>query len=63
MLAGPDHHVELLVNQHPNHFRSRTRVVSQVAVRHDVDVGINVREHATDDMALALLPLGPDDGA
>ena len=38
-------------------------IVGQVAVGHDVDVGLDVGEHAADDIALALLPLGTDDGA
>ena len=60
---GADDHVELLGEEHVDHRRSRLRVVGQVAVGHDVDVGIDVGEHAADDMALALLPFGADDGA
>ena len=32
-------------------------------VRHDIDVGIDVGEHAADNVALALLTLGPHDRA
>ncbi len=37
-------------------------VVGQIAVGHDIDVGIDVGEHAADDMAFALLPLAANDG-
>ena len=38
-------------------------VVGQVAVGHHVNVGVDVGEHAADDVALALLALGADDRA
>ena len=60
---GADHHVELVCEQQVDHRRRRLRVVGQVAVGHDVDVGIDVGEHAPDDVALALLPLGTNDRA
>ena len=63
VLAGADDHVELLVDQHRDHLRRGLGIVGQVAVGHDIDVGIDVGEHAADDMALALLPLGADDRA
>ena len=61
--AGADDHVELLAEQQVDHRRRGLRIVGQVAVGHDVDVGVDVGEHAPDDMALALLALGADDGA
>ena len=61
--AGADDHVELLVDQHVDHLRRSGGIVGQVAVGHQVDVGVDVREHAPDDIALALLPLRPDDRA
>ena len=39
------------------------RVVGRVAVGHHIDVGLDVGEHAADDIALALHPLGADDRA
>ena len=62
-LAGADHHVELLVEQLARPAPARPRVVGRVAVGHHVDVGLDVGEHAADDMALALHPLGADDRA
>ena len=55
MLARADDHVELLVEQQVDHRRRRGGIVGQVAVGHDVDVGVDVGEHAPDDVALALL--------
>ena len=63
MLARADDHVELLVDQHLDHRRRGLGIVGQVAVGHDVNVGVDVGEHAADDMALALLALGADDRA
>ena len=63
MLASADDHVELLLDQHPHHVRRGPGIVCEVAVGHDVDVGIDVREHAPNDVALALLALGADDSA
>ena len=60
---GADDHVELLGQELVDHRLRRAGIVGQVAVSHDVNVGIDVGEHAADDMALALLPLRPDDGA
>ena len=61
--AGADDHVELLGEQHVDHRRRGRGVVGQVAVGHHVNVGVDVGEHAPDDIALALLPLGADDRA
>ena len=58
-----DHHVELLGEQQVDHRRRGLGIVGEVAVGHDVDVSIDVGEHAADDVALALLALGADDGA
>ena len=63
MLASADDHVELLGEQHVDHRRRGLGIVGQIAVGHDVDVGVDVGEHPADDMALALLPLGPNDRA
>ena len=58
-----DDHVELLGEQHLDHRRRGRGIVGQIAVGHDVNVGVDVGEHAADDMALALLALGADDRA
>ena len=63
VFAGADDHVELLVEEHVDHRRRGLGIVGEVAVGHDVDVGLDVREHAADDVALALLALGADDCA
>ena len=62
MLAGPDHHVEPVVEQQCDHRRRRRGIIGQIAVGHDVDIGIDVGEHSADDVALALHPLGADLG-
>ena len=62
-LAGADDHVELLVEQLADQCRRGRRVIGRVAVGHHVDVRLDVGEHAADDMALALHPLGADDRA
>ena len=61
--TGADDHVELLVEEHLDHRRGGGGIVGQIAVGHDIDVGVDVGEHAADDVALALLALGADDGA
>ena len=53
--ASADDHVELLGEQHVDHRRRRLGIVGQVAVGHDIDVGVDVGEHAPHDVALALL--------
>ena len=63
MPPGADDHVELLGEQQVDHRRRGLGIVGQVAVGHDVDVGVDVGEHAADDMAFALLALGADDRA
>ena len=62
MAPGPDDHVELLGQEHVDHLRCCRRVVGKVAVGHQIYVCIDVGEHAPNDMALALLLLGADDG-
>ena len=60
MDARADHHIELLV-EHARHQLGRARrLVGRVAVRHDIEVGIDVGEHPADDRALALDALGAD---
>jgi len=61
--SDADDHVESFGQQHVDHRRGGFGVISEVAVSHDVDVGIDVGEHAPNDMALALLALAADDGS
>jgi len=61
--AGADDHVELLVDQFGDQLGRRRRIVGRIAVGHYIDVGLDVGEHPAHDMALALHPLGADDGA
>jgi hypothetical protein len=63
VLAGADDHVELIGEQQVDHRRRRLRIIGQIAVRHDIDIGVDVGEHPPDDMTLALLALGTDDRA
>ena len=58
--ACTDHHVELLVHQHRDQRGGGGGVVGRVAIGKDVDVRLDIREHAADDAALALHPLAPD---
>jgi len=58
-----DHHVELLVEKALDQRRNGGRVVGRVAIGHDIDVGIDVGEHAADDIALALHPFGANNRA
>ena len=59
--AGADDHVELVGEKQVDHRRGGGGIVGQIAVGHDVHVGVDVGEHAADDMALALLALRADD--
>ena len=61
--AGADDHVELLGEEQVDHRRRGLGIVGQVAVGHHINVGVDVGEHAADDVALALLALGADDRA
>ena len=53
-------HVEPVVDQPPDHGRGRGGVVGGVAVHQQVDLGLDVGEHATHDVALALQYFGAD---
>ena len=46
-----------------DHRRRGLGIIGQIAVGHDIDVGIDVGEHAADDVALALLAFAADDRA
>src|SRR5204863_8484144 len=60
---GADDHVELLGEQLVDHRRGGLGVIGQIAVRHDVNVGVDVGEHPADDMTLALLTLAANNCA
>ena len=53
MSPGADDHVELLGEQLIDHRLRRAGIISEVAVSHYIDVGIDVGEHSAHDMALA----------
>ncbi len=59
--AAADHHVEVLPPEHADHLAGTRGVVGAVAIDHHVDVGVDVAEHASNDMTLALPMLAPDD--
>ena len=61
--SAADDHVELLVGEARDQRRRGSGVIGRIAIGHDVDVGVDISEHATDDVALALHPLAPDDRA
>ena len=61
MAPDPNDHVQTVGHQHVDHDRRRARIVGQIAIGHDIDVRVDIGEHAHDDMALALLSLAPDD--
>src|ERR1041385_7669888 len=48
------HHVELLVDQHPYEHDGRAGVIGVVTVNQDINVGLDVGEHAPYHIALAL---------
>jgi len=58
-----DDHIELLVEQFADELGRGGGVVGRVAIGHQVDVGLDVGEHAPHDMALALHLLGANDRA
>ena len=61
--AAADDHVEIILQHGRDHARRGGGFVGRVAIGHDIDVGVDVREHAAHDMALALLADTPDDRA
>jgi len=61
VMTGADNHVEPFGQQQADHRRRGLGIIGQVAVGHQVNIGIDVGEHSADDVPLALLPLGPDD--
>ena len=60
--SGADH-VQLTTDQHRLHAGSRGGIVGVVAVDQEIDVRLDIGEHAADDMALALQPFPPHHGA
>ena len=56
------HHIEIILQHGSDHLRRGSGLIGRVAIGHDVDVGIDIGEHAAHDMALALLAHAPDDG-
>lgn len=56
------HHVDPLRQQRIDQLMCVLRRVGSVAVGHDIDVGIDVREHPTHDVTLALAAFAHDGG-
>ena len=54
---GADHHVGALGQQRVDQLRRILRRIGAVAIGHQIDVGIDVGEHAPHDVALALARL------
>jgi hypothetical protein len=44
-----------------DHARDRASIVGIIGIAHDINIGLDVREHAAHDKALALPRLAPDD--
>ena len=61
-LARADHHVEIVGEHRSDHAGGCGGFVGRIAIGHDVDVSVHIREHAADDMPLPLLADGTDDG-
>jgi hypothetical protein len=61
--AAADDHVQVFLDELGDQRRGARGVVGDVAVAHQVDVGIDVGEHAAHDVALALQGLAAHDGA
>ena len=61
--ASPDHHVEILVQQLGDHGGRGPCLVGRVGIRHDVDVGVDIGEHAPHHVTFALTRFEPNDGA
>ncbi len=59
----PDDHVELFIDQPRDQFGCSGRIIGRVAIRHDIDVGIDIGEHPPHHRALALDTLVPHDRA
>ena len=61
--AHSRHHVQLFIAKLLEHGRCHGGVVRAVAIHQDVNIRLQVREHATDNVALSLQPLLADDCA
>ncbi len=61
--AGPHHHVQVLVHEQRDHLRRAVGVVGAVAVGQDVDIGLDVGEHAAHHVPLAAPLFVADKGA
>ena len=61
-LARPDDHVELFFPEPFDQLGGGGMIIGRVAIGHDIDVGLDIGEHAADHIALALHPFGTDHG-
>ncbi len=62
VLAAADDHVQLLLQHHPHHRRRGVRLVGRIAVDEQIEVGVDVGEHAAHHMAFSRVGLVADDG-
>jgi hypothetical protein len=60
VLARAHDHVEVVLHQQIDHLGQSGQVVGRIAIDHDVDVGLHVREHAAHHIALAAQPHAGD---
>jgi hypothetical protein len=67
LLAGGDadgiDHVRLLIEYRLDQAFDAGRVVGVVAIHHHINIGLDIGEHSSDDVAFAVLRLGPANGA
>ena len=61
--AVANHHVEPVFEQPLDHLDRTRRVIGRVAVHHQIDIGLDVGEHAPHHEALTLVLLAEDFGA
>jgi hypothetical protein len=56
-------HIQAIPDQLVDHDRRGGRIVSHVSVNQNIQIGLDIGEHATDDIAFALTGLGTNHGA
>ena len=62
-MTGTDHHVEIACVKTLHQSRRKRGIIRTVTVGHNVNIGLDVGEHAPDDVALAAHRFGFDNGA
>ena len=56
--AEAHHHVEMIAHQSVDHLAGARRVVGRIAIDQHVHIGVDVGEHSSHHMTLALTALG-----